>query len=39
MTIGATLLYLHDAFFLFSIEKKPGRFEGKSGKTQSSKLK
>jgi hypothetical protein len=25
-------------FFLFSIEKKPGRFEGKSGKTQSSKL-
>jgi hypothetical protein len=30
--------YLLDVFFLFSIEKKPGRFEGKSGKTQSSKL-
>jgi hypothetical protein len=31
--------YLLDAFFLFSIEKKSGRFEEKSGKTQSSKLK
>jgi hypothetical protein len=28
-----------DAFFLFSIEKKSGRFEEKSGKTQFSKLK
>jgi hypothetical protein len=37
--VGIHYTYLLDAFFLFSIEKKPGRFEGKSGKTQSSKLK
>jgi hypothetical protein len=34
---GAT--YLFDAFFFVFNWKKPGRFEEKSGKTQSSKLK